>query len=69
MGAYGATSADGRVRRAEEMLQEHCGVTDQTLNVCEYGWGTSMETLETILYVITGMRDFDQLEEYIEEEL
>lgn len=40
------------------------GVSEQTLQVVTSINGYSEETMEDILYAVTGYRDFDQLEEY-----
>jgi hypothetical protein len=38
------------------------GVSSQTLGIVTSGWGYSRDTLETVLFVHTGYRSFDQLE-------
>ena len=40
------------------------GVSEQTLQVVTSINGYSEETMEDVLYAVTGYQDFDQLEEY-----
>lgn len=36
------------------------GVSEDTLQIVTSGWGYSRDTLETVLYVHTGYRTFEQ---------
>lgn len=55
---------DNEIRSLDEMWDEliELGVSQQTLQIVSNGWGYSTETLETVLYVHTGLRSFDQIE-------
>lgn len=56
---------DGRRMNVEEMWDAllELGISEQTLQIVCNGWGYSTENMETILYVHTGYRDFQQLED------
>ena len=43
-------------------LVERGITTDEELQLVTSGWGYTLETLETVLYVRTGYRSFEQLE-------
>ena len=50
----------------EEMwdcLVETVGVSEETLRIVTDVSGYSTDTLEAVLYAVTGDRDFDQLDE------
>ena len=38
-------------------------VSEETLLVATSGWGYNLDTLETVLYVKTGYRSLDQIED------
>ena len=38
------------------------GVSEETLQIVVNGWGNNQETYETVLYVHTGYRSFEQVE-------
>lgn len=48
------------LNEAWEILEEF-GVSEQTLQIITDINGYSMETLEDVLYVISGYRNFDQV--------
>jgi hypothetical protein len=55
----------------EEMydyLKEMVGASDQTMSVACCLCGYSKETMEGILYALTGYRDFEQYQEELEGE-
>lgn len=55
---------DTTPRTWEEMydyLVEVCGVSEETLRVVTSINGTSTDTMESILFVVTGYRSFDQI--------
>tara|TARA_B100000073_G_C23478563_1_gene470547 strand:+ start:194 stop:358 length:165 start_codon:yes stop_codon:yes gene_type:complete len=49
---------------AWDCLIEHAGVSEDTLKVVTAINGWSLETMESVLYAVTGYRSFDQ---YLEE--
>lgn len=50
------------IEQAWNYLTESGTATDEELALVTSGWGNTMETLETVLYVRTGYRGFDQVE-------
>jgi len=57
--ASGTISID----QAWDILTEQCGVSEQTLIVVTSINGWQLDTLESVLFVVTGYRSFDQLTE------
>lgn len=51
-----------KYERTEKYLREFVGVSDQAINIACYFNGTSLETLNDILYYFTGYRDIEQIE-------
>ena len=49
------------VEEAWDFLKDMCMVSDGTLQVVTAINGYSLETLEDVLYAVTGYRDFDQV--------
>ncbi len=45
---------------AWDCLIEHAGVSEDTLKVVTAINGWSLETMESVLYAVTGYRSFDQ---------
>jgi hypothetical protein len=50
------------IEDAWDYLTENGIADEETLYLVTNGWGYTLETLETVLYVRTGYRSFDQLE-------
>ena len=46
-----------------DYLTEVVGVSEETLRIVTCIDGYSTETMEAVLYAVTGDRDFDQLED------
>lgn len=46
-----------------DCLVETVGVSEETLQVVTAINGYSTETMEAVLYAVTGYRDFDQMED------
>ena len=55
-------TAEMTVELAWECLV-NLGVSEETLRIITCINGYSMETMESVLYAVTGYRTFDQLEE------
>lgn len=50
------------IEKAWDYLTDNGIADEETLQLVTSGWGYTMETLETVLYVRTGFRSFDQME-------
>ena len=55
------------IDEAWDILEDKCGVNEQTLRTVTSINGYSLDTLEGVLYAVTGYRNFEQLTDEDEE--